>query len=789
MSIVPSPRRFASLGWIIAVGACSRPPLDNAEGSLTPVTGGSVAGTGGSVGAGTTMPATGIPGGAGEGNPDVVGNLGGGGEIDTNTGQAPAECASFQPIFARTLEDVASQPDLVTRVANMPVDRKVRQMYGWPSCSYNSGTECFQQQDMPEEDLPLWQMRDGPRGVRRLGAGPATAFPVAMARGASFDVALEERVGEAIGREMLAFKYDIMLAPTINTLRHPGWGRAQETYGEDTVVLGELGAAFVRGIQNHVPTCVKHFAANNSDDNRTTVSANMDEQTLREVYTRQFQIVVEKSDPACVMAAYNRVNGTFSAENRHLLTEILRDEWQWKGLVLSDWGATKSTTPSALAGLDLEMPDDVYFKSLLGEVQANRVPVARIDEAVQRVFNVKRRFNQLNAEFRTNAEYQNTPENPAIVDDPGIVSLAREAAEEGMVLLENKDSILPLQAGQRVLVAGPDGNVARLGDRGSSEVVPSPDHVVTPFAGLAARGLQSNVAVDFQGELAAAVAAAPSYDKVVLIVGMEHRDEGEGFNQGGDRDNLDLNGPHPILWPEGQKPRQWIEQLTAVNPNVIVVLSVGGAIVEPSLESAKGLIYSFYPGEAGGAALASLMFGDINFSGKLPFTVAADPSQYPAFGNNVDVQQYEYLHGYRKFEAEGLAPRYWFGSGQSYTTYEYSNLRLACSEGISPRGLLVVDVDVKNTGNVAGTEVVQLYIAYPNTAVRRSVKELKAFQRVPLGPGETKTVQLQVPARDFAYYDMTSNSFQVELVEHTVFVGPSADPARLSLSAPFSVIP
>jgi beta-glucosidase len=780
------PFRLAyALGSIMALGACSRPPLENDNAARPAQAVGSSFGQGGSGG----FMVGGVSGASGsEGNPAFMGNVSIPGGIDTANGQVPAACASYQPVFARTLEDATTQPSLVSRVNSMPLDRKIRQMYGWPSCSYNSGTECFQQQGILEEDLPLWQMRDGPRGVRRLGAGPATAFPVAMARGASFDLDLEERIGEAVGREMLAFKYDIMLAPTINTLRHPGWGRAQETYGEDTVVLGELGAAFVRGIQNHVPTCIKHFAANNSDDNRTTVSANMDEQTLREVYTRQFQIALEKSDPACVMAAYNRVNGTFSAENVHLLTEILRDEWQWKGLVLSDWGAVKSTAPSALAGLDLEMPDDIYYRSLLGEVQAGRVPVERVNEAVQRVFNVKRRFNQLNEEFRTNAAYQNTPENPEIVNDPGIIALAREAAEKGMVLLENRDLVLPIQAGQRVLVVGPDGNVARLGDRGSSEVVPAPANVITPYAGLQSRGQASGVSVDYQPDLAPAVAAAAGYDLVVLVVGMEHQDEGEGFNQGGDRDNLSLAGPHPILWPEGQKPRAWIEQLSVANPNLVVVLNVGGAVVEPSLESAKALIYSFYPGQAGGAALASLMFGDVNFSAKLPFSVANDAAQYPVFGNNVDVQAYDYLHGYRKFDAEGITPRYFFGSGISYTSYSYTNLRVACSDGVKSNGLLVVDVDVTNTGSVAGTEVVQLYIGYPNTAVRRSIKELKAFRRVALAPGEMQTVQLQVPARDFAYYDEQSGSFQVELVEHQVLVGPSADPSRL-LPAVFDVVP
>jgi len=706
--------------------------------------------------------------------------------IDTSTGQTPAVCASYQPARVLEIPDPDADPALAARVDGIPLEQRVRQMYGFPNCDYNSGAQCFQQQPIEEQDLPVWEMRDGPRGVRRLGAGPATAFPVPVARAASFDVDLEERIGDAIGRQMLAFKYDLMLAPTVNTLRHPGWGRSQETYGEDTVVLGDMGAALVRGIQAHVPTCIKHFAANTTEGNRETMSANMDEQTLREIYTRQFDIAIAKSDPACVMAAYNRVNNTFSAENQELLTQLLREEWDWKGFVISDWGAVKSTLPSALAGTDLEMPNNMYYGSLLAQVPQNPELAGRISAAVRRVLNVKRHFGQLDEAYRTNGDYQNRAVDESIINQPDVLALVEEAAEKGMVLLENEEALLPLASGARLLVVGPDGDVARLGDSGSSQVAPAETQVVTPLAGLRGVGTAHGATVDYQPELAPALAAAPGYDAVVLVVGMQHTDEGEGYGGGDDRESLDLAGPHPELWA-AEKPRAWIEQLAAVNPNLIVVLNVGGAIVEPALEAARALLYSFYPGQAGGTALGRLLFGEVNFSGKLPFTVATDPSQYPEFGDSAATAEYPYLHGYRKFDGEGLVPRYYFGSGISYTTFEYSNLAVPCSAGVTPEGLLVAEVDVQNTGAVTGTEVVQLYVGFPNTAVRRSVKELKAFQRVTLAPGEKQRVQLTVPARDFRYYDEASG-WTMELVEHEVLVGPSADPARL-LRAPFEVVP
>lgn len=782
-----SARRCApgSVAFIAALTACLSPRFPDGTGPGT--TGGvstfnpsSPAGAAGGAGA---------PAGVGGGSGGELGPVPVGGvdmAIDTSTGQTPAVCASYQPTRVVELPDPDADPALSARVDGIPLEQRVRQMYGFPNCDYNSGAQCFQQQPIEEQDLPVWEMRDGPRGVRRLGAGPATAFPVPVARAASFDVDLEERIGDAIGRQMLAFKYDLMLAPTVNTLRHPGWGRSQETYGEDTVVLGEMGAALVRGIQAHVPTCIKHFAANTTEGNRETMSANMDEQTLREVYTRQFEIAIAKSDPACVMAAYNRVNNIFSAENQELLTELLRNEWGWKGFVISDWGAVKSTLPSALAGTDLEMPNNMYYGSLLAQVPTNPELAGRISAAVRRVLNVKRHFGQLDEAYRTNGDYQNRAVDESIINQPDVLALVEEAAEKGMVLLENRDALLPLGTGTRLLVVGPDGDVARLGDSGSSQVAPAETQVVTPLGGLRSVGTAHGATVDYQPELAGALAAAPGYDAVVLVVGMQHTDEGEGYGGGDDRESLDLAGPHPELWL-AEKPRTWIEQLAAVNPNLIVVLNVGGAIVEPALDGARALLYSFYPGQAGGSALARLLFGEVNFSGKLPFTVATDPSQYPEFGDSAATAAYPYLHGYRKFDGEGLVPRYYFGSGISYTTFEYSNLTVPCSAGVTPEGLLVAEVDVENTGTVTGTEIVQLYVGFPNTAARRSVKELKAFQRVTLAAGEKRRVQLTVPARDFRYYDEASG-WTMELVEHEVLVGPSADPARL-LRATFDVVP
>jgi beta-glucosidase len=554
-----------------------------------------------------------------------------------------------------------------------------------------------------------------------------------------------------------------------------------------------MGARFTAGMQESVAACPKHFAANDTDNNRQSVIVAMDEQTLRENYAKPFQIVVEKADPACIMAAYNGVNGNWCTESKHLLTDILRTDWGWKGVALSDWWATKNHGDLSMnAGLDLEMPDNRAFQTLAQHVQAGRVQSTRIDEAASRILNARLKFKNL-----TN-EYKNSPLNAGIVNEQAHKDLARETAEKGAVLLKN-DQLLPLgpkatEVGRgkadvrSIILIGPDANkpnmtvstagqASGLGDRGSSNTNP-------PYVVSLQQGLQARAGSGITVTTSANAADARNADVAIIPVTMAHEDEGEAFDGGRDRENLTLQGPHPQHWGD-TKPSQFIAQAAAANPNVIVLLMVGSAIVmEDWMGSAKAIVQTFYPGQEGGTAIAKLLFGDINFSGKLPFTVAINPADYPAFQNTASAAQTAYLHGYRKFDGEGKTPRFWFGYGDSYTTYEYSGLKVLCTEGIAEAGRLNVEVTVKNAGMMAGDEIVQLYIGYPNTAGRRPKKELKAFTRVTLAPGESKAVQLFVPAKEIAYWGQ--NGWVVEHVEHTALVGPSADPAKL-LSAPFTI--
>jgi len=649
-------------------------------------------------------------------------------------------------------------------------------------------------------------MRDGPRGVRGVVSEKSTTFPVAEVRAASFDVELEERVGKVFAEEMRALRADLLLAPTINVLRHPGWARAQETYGEDPVLIGEIGAAFVRGLQAGpmgMPACVKHYAGNDTDENRggnnqRGVNAIVDEQNLRENYTRAFQIIVEKADPACIMAAYNDVNGTPSTENAHLLTDILRKApsdpergFGWLGFVVSDWGATLGAGHGQLAlnaGLDLEMPNPAAFGEL-GSANA-----AGIDRAAQRILTVRSTFGQLSASY---VQLHGQPQDGNIVNNESHKALTREVEEKGAVLLKNA-GVLPLgknigelgtPALQSIVFLGPDSDIPRsanpdqphgLGDGGSSQTFPP--YIVSFLQGVTERATGVTVS---EG---ATAADAAGKTVAIIPVTMAHSDEGEAYGGGGDRDTLTLTTIEPRHWT-GQKPTAFINAVRAANPNVkiVVLLAVGSAIVmEDWMNSADAIVQTFYSGQEGGHAVAGLLFGDVNFSGKLPFTIATDPSHYPVFGNTAQSVQFEYLHGYRRFEANNNTPRFWFGHGLSYTSYEYGEPSVLCSN-VTASGRLNVEVTVKNTGSVAGEEVVQLYVRSPGTQGllhEPPPKELKAFTRVALAAGETKTVQLFVPARDLRHWG--PKGWELATGAHTVFVGPSAEPARLK-SATFTV--
>ncbi len=811
--------RAAILVWIAwlsgsVLSACTPHPTNLARDGAQNTPGfGPVGGNAGSAGNNAGPGSVGAtPGLNNEGGPNI-GGLGGEmtGMPSMPVGDDDPSCSAGyppqeDPSFTRVTTLPESSPEADAMFSQLQLNEKQTLLSGYEDFDWNNGT-AFEAAPLPRVNYPTFRMRDGPRGVRGVVNEQSTTFPVAEVRAASFDIDLEERIGAVFAAEMRALRADLLLAPTINVLRHPAWARAQETYGEDPVLIGEIGAAFVRGLQagpQGMPACVKHYAGNNTDENRggdnqRGVNAIIDEQNLRENYTRAFQIVIEKSDPACIMAAYNDVNGQPSTENTHLLTNILRKlpsdperGFGWRGFVLSDWGATLGAGHGQLAlnaGLDIEMPNPAAFREL------GTANVAAIDRAAKRILNARARFGQLSPAY---VQTHGQPQDTSIVNNETHRALTREAEEKGAVLLKN-NGVLPLgksigelgtPALQSIVFLGPDADIPReaavaaahgLGDGGSSQTFPP--YRISFLTGVTERA--TGVTVTQSANVADAVGKTVA----IIPVTMAHQDEGEAYGGGGDRDTLTLTTIEPRHWTE-QKPTALINAVRAADPNVkiVVLLAVGSAVImEDWMGSADAIVQTFYPGQEGGRAVANLLFGDINFSGKLPFTIATDAAHYPFFGNTATSVTFEYLHGYRRFEAAGTQPRFWFGHGLSYTTYEYSEPTVLCSS-VSASGRLNVEVTVRNLGTVAGEEIVQLYVGYPpgtrGAMHEAPPKELKAFTRVALAPGESKAVQLFVPVRDLRHWG--TSGWELSPGEHTVYVGPSADPASLR-SAPFTV--
>ncbi len=622
--------------------------------------------------------------------------------------------------------------------------------------------------------IPPIAFSDGPRGVVM---NHSTAFPVAMARAASWDRDLQARFGDAVGKEIRAQGGNLWGGVCVNLLRHPSWGRAQETLGEDPYLLGELSVAETKAVQAHnVMACAKHFALNSIEEKRTTVDARVDERTLREVYLPHFRRLAE-ADVAAFMSAYNKVNGDYCGENRHLLREILKGEWGYRGFVMSDFFAgVYDGVKGVKAGLDLEMPWTVAFgKKLLAAVEKGEVPVALVHEAVLRL-------------LRRKIEYATHPDpvvySPALVRAAEHVALARELAEKGIVLLKNEGDLLPLQEGavKSVAVVGRLAQAPNLGDHGSSRVYP-PD-TVTVVEGLRDALGATSVIYEPGDDVLKARAAARAGDVVVVVAGFDHSDEGEYIPQnpdkrewGGDREDLALK----------RADRELILAVAAENPRTIVVLIGGAAItVEEWQDKAAAILMAFYPGEQGGAALARLLLGRANPSGKLPFTVPRDAAQLPPFDNKSARVEYGYYHGYTLADKKGWEPRYPFGYGLSYTSYSYANLAL--DTPVAEEGATVTaSVDVTNTGSRPGDEIVQLYVGFPGSKVDRPVKLLRGFERVSLAPGETKRVSLPVKVRDLAYYDVGAKAWTVERLDYPVLVGGSSRPSDL-LAARFRVV-
>jgi len=610
--------------------------------------------------------------------------------------------------------------------------------------------------------IPGLQFSDGPRGVV---VNHSTCFPVSIARGATWEPELEERVGDAIGVEARSVGANFFGGVCINLLRHPAWGRAQETYGEDPFHLGEMGAALVRGVQRHVMACIKHYAANSMENARFQVDVQISERTLREVYLPHFQRCVDEG-VAAVMSAYNQVNGEYCGHNAHLLRDILKNEWGFAGFVMSDFVfGVRDAKAAALGGLDIEMPFPMHFRKRLKPlIEAGEVPEAVVDEAVLRILRQKLRFAQIGEPERYGPQAVVCVEHQA---------LAREVAQKAIVLLKNDPvgktdkPLLPIDPARvrRIALIGRLITAVNTGDnKGSSHV--RPPYVVTPLQGMqAAVQGQIELLVDEGRTVATAITAARRADLAVIVAGYTDRDEGEYmFAVGGDRDTLTLSAHDEAL----------IRAVAAANPHTVVVLIGGGAIVtEAWRDRVAAILMAWYPGMEGGHALADVLFGKVNPGGKLPCIFPKSATQLPFFDKNARRIAYGYDHGYRLLDKNGETPAFPFGFGLSYTTFAFSHLRLDRAE-IGPEDMLKVSVEVTNTGRIAGTETVQLYVGYPGSPVDRPVKELKGFAKVKLEPGETQPVAFELPARRLACYDETRQRWVVEPVQHAVFVGPSS---------------
>ncbi|MFB4349319.1 glycoside hydrolase family 3 C-terminal domain-containing protein [Microbacterium sp. CR_7] len=644
--------------------------------------------------------------------------------------------------------------------------------------SLTSGADFWTTKAIDRIGLPSIMMTDGPHGLRKqadatdhLGLAssvPATCFPPAVGIGSSFDPELVERVGAAIGVEAAIENVAVVLGPGINIKRSPLCGRNFEYFSEDPLVSGILGAASVRGIQSQgIGSSLKHFAANNQEFDRMRASSDVDPRPLREIYLRGFERVVRDAQPWTVMCSYNRINGVYASEDPWLLTQVLRDDWGFDGLVVSDWGAVNDRVAGVAAGLDLEMPSSGgrTDAQLVAAVWAGELDESVLDVAADRAIALVRE-----------AQTRDAVQGPLDVDAHH--ALAREAAGRSIVLLKNQDAVLPLAPEQRVAVIGAFATEPRFQGAGSSLINPTRvdtalDEMravggdrVSYAAGFAVEGgavaASGRSAADLRSE---AVAAARTAEVAVVFLGLPAAEESEGF----DRDHIDLPTAQLSL----------LDAVIEANPRTVVVLSNGGVVALPFADRVPAIVESWLLGQAGGGAVADVLYGAVNPSGKLTETIPLRLEDNPSFGNFPgEFGHVRYgegiLVGYRWYDAKGLDVAFPFGHGLSYTTFSYG----AATASVADDGDVTVRVDVTNSGDRDGREVVQVYVAPVRSAVQRAPRELKAFSSVALAAGETRTVELVVRRQDLAYWDVRVDRWVVEGGDYTVEVAASSRDIR-----------
>ena len=637
-------------------------------------------------------------------------------------------------------------------ISELPLPDRVRLL---------SGKGFWRTEDLPEWGVPSVLLTDGPHGLRKEREGdgggglpgsiPATCFPPAVTLASSWDPELLAEVGAAVGAEAVREGVSVVLGPGLNIKRHPFCGRNFEYLSEDPLLAGRLAAAIARGIQSQgVGACLKHFAANNQESHRLVVDVVVDERTLREIYLTGFEIAVKEAAPETIMAAYNKVNGHYACEHPHLLRDILRDEWGFAGLVMSDWAATNNRVAGVAVGLDLEMPgnDGVSDDEVIAAVRSGALAEQALNDSARRVVEFARRPR---------------PE-PVEVDFGAHHCLARRAAAQATVLLAN-DGILPLPPQARVAVIGAFAERPRFQGGGSSLV--NPTQVDTALAAFRDRGQVSyapgydpHTSAPDKQAIAEAVAVARGADVAVVLVGLPPAYESEGF----DRGHLDLPEQHNRL----------VEAVASANPRTVVALSNGSPVAMPWADRVAAIVESYLGGQASGSALVDVLYGDEEPSGRLaesfPFSsadVAAD-LYFPGEPRQVQYREGLYV-GYRYYDTAEVPVRFPFGHGLSYTTFEYGAVEADADE---------VSVTLTNTGDRAGAEVVQVYVAARAGEMPRPRQELRGFRKVRLLPGESQRVVVPLGDRAFSYWDAECGSWQTEPGEYEVRVGSSSGDIR-----------
>lgn len=655
----------------------------------------------------------------------------------------------------------------------------IKQMTLEEKASFCSGLDYWHTPGIEKLDIPVVMWTDGPHGIRKraekmdkdqatsLKGVPAICYPTAATTACSWDPDLIYEMGVLLGEECLKEQVSVLLGPGTNIKRSPLCGRNFEYFSEDPYLAGEISAAFVNGVQSKgVGTSLKHFAGNNQETRRMTCDTVVDERALREIYLTSFEKTVKQAQPWTIMNAYNRLNGTYCAENKWLLTDVLRDEWGFEGMIVTDWGAENDRVAGLLAGQELEMPTSKGLGNaqIVEAVKDGRIPEEFLDKMVDNVLNVIMKSKDVLGDYTYDADAHHQK--------------AREIAGQCMVLLKNDGNILPLKKDANIAVIGEMAKNPRYQGAGSSIV--NAIKIDCAYDSIVEKGAKVTYAPGYSTAkknkvkdeqfIAEAVEAAKGKDAVVLFIGLTEEFESEGF----DRRHIRIPELHTKL----------IDAVKEVNENVVVAIS-GGAVIEmPWADKVKGILNCVLGGEASGSAAADILFGDVNPSGKLAETYPYALEDTPCYnffpGNTASVEYRESVFvGYRYYDSAKKDVLYPFGFGLSYTNFEYSDIKLS-AESIKDTDEVTVSFKIKNTGNVDGAEVAQVYVKDDESTIYRPVQELKGFKKVFLKAGEEKEVSITLGKRAFAYYNVNIHDWHVESGDFTICVGASSRDIKLS---------